>query len=320
MTSPALATAVSYSRRGWPVVPIPHQSKNPGFHAWEQLRLTEEDLPARFGDGPQNIGVLLGEPSGWLIDIDLDHARCIEIADQFLPPTPAVFGRPGKPRSHRIYRVTAPVATKKHRSKSAGMLIELRSTGAQTVIPPSTHESGEPITWEDENAEPAAVDPKVLLEAVRQIADAVKIELGEKEAPQPPKPAPERPHRQKPGPAERIPACIDAMRRMEIQDSKDGSLRLFAAACRVVEFNLSDADAIAAIREYAHEQPFPREWSDEEILKRIRDAEALVRRGTIGYRRPVSEGEAEVPSVPLPGGSVCEWDAQRANVVEMRDR
>ncbi len=63
------------------------------------------------------------------------------------------------------------------------MIAELRSTGAQTVFPPSTHESGEAITWENEAAEPASVDPANLLTAVAQLANAIRIELGERAAP-----------------------------------------------------------------------------------------------------------------------------------------
>ena len=146
----ARMAAGRYAQRGWSVIPVPHRSKNPGFNGWEQLRLRDDTIGNHFNGQPQNIGVLLGEPSGWLIDVDLDHPRAVELAPEFLPPTPAVFGRPGKQRSHWIYRVTSPAATKKFRSKSAGMLVELRSTGMQTVFPPSTHESGETIAWDGE--------------------------------------------------------------------------------------------------------------------------------------------------------------------------
>jgi hypothetical protein len=87
------------------------------------------DLPVYFNGQPQNIGVLLGEPSIGLIDVDLDHPRAVKLAPHFLPPTPMVFGRATKPRSHWVYRVTGPMATKKYRSKSAGMIVELRWTG-----------------------------------------------------------------------------------------------------------------------------------------------------------------------------------------------
>jgi hypothetical protein len=101
--------AEEYALRGWSTVPVPYRSKNPGFKDWEQLRVTQETIGRFFNGQPQNIGVLLGEPSGWLIDVDLDHRRAVELAAEFLPPTPAKFGRPGKLLSHWIYRTTGPV-------------------------------------------------------------------------------------------------------------------------------------------------------------------------------------------------------------------
>ncbi|MCA9056282.1 MAG: hypothetical protein KDA75_20775, partial [Planctomycetaceae bacterium] len=191
----------------------------------------------------------------------------------------------GKPRSHWIYRVSAPAATKKFRSKSAGMLVEFRSTGMQTVFPPSTHESGELIGWEQAESEPATVDPGELLDCVHQLADAVKVELGEKQ------PAPEKKKRPKPAPqstpvatttidpADRSSRCLAAMLRIRITDQRDGSHRLFVAACRAVEYDLDDAAALATIREYAQQKPFPKSWSDEEVIRRVRDAEGQCQRG-----------------------------------------
>ena len=256
-----LEAANHYAGRGWSVIPIPHQSKNPGFTGWEQMRLTTETVGQHFNGDPQNIGVLLGEPSGWLIDVDLDHPKAVELAPQYLPPTPAIFGRPGKPRSHWIYRVTAPVATRKFKSKSAGMIVEFRSTGMQTVFPPSTHESGEAIQWEAKGAEPGLVDPDVLLESVKRIADAVKVELGEKTNPKTKLPKSKRPAKPQenaapndaplPEPTERSRRCLAAMLRMNMIDHNDGSSRLYACACRIVEHDLDDRVALSVMRSYA---------------------------------------------------------------------
>jgi len=282
--SSLLDFAACYLLRGWSVIPIPHLSKNPGFKGWEQMRLTPDVLDQHFNGRPQNIGVLLGEPSDCLIDIDLDHMLAVELAPQFLPPTPAVFGRPSKPRSHWIYRATAPVATKKFRSKSAGMLVELRSTGTQTVFPPSTHESGEAIRWEQADAEPAEVDPNQLIECVRRLADAIRIELGEKQPPPGKKKRTQLPPEAQLPPTsvgiqDRSTRCLAAMLRIKTADQHDGSHRLFAAACRAVEHALDDATAVATIREYSRQRPFPRSWNDDEIVRRLRDAEKQCRRG-----------------------------------------
>ncbi len=280
---PLRLAAERYAHRGWSVIPIPHRSKNPGFDGWQRLRLTTKSIRDHFNGQPQNIGVLLGEPSGWLVDVDLDHPRAVELAAQFLPPTPAVFGRAGKERSHWLYRANGRVATKKHRSKSAGMIVELRSTGAQTVLPPSTHESGEAIAWVDETAEPASVDPDELLECVKRLADAVRVELGEKRAAARKKraktPPAELPSTSPVESTDKASRCLAAMLRITIQDHRDGSHRLFVCACRAVEHDLDDATALATISQYASQRPFPRGWTDQEILQRLRDAKKQCRRG-----------------------------------------
>lgn len=239
------------------------------------------------------------------------------MASQFLPETPAIFGRNGKPRSHWIYHVSAPAATKKFRSKSAGMIVEFRSTGMQTVFPPSTHESGESISWDQTKHEPATVEPSHLLECVQRLADAVKVELGEKQ------PAPEKKKRTKAepqlsraapannDPADRSARCLAAMFRIRITDQRDGSHRLFVAACRAVEYDLDDAAALATIREYAQHKPFPKAWSDDEIIRRVRDAEGQCRRGqtlevdaegciALGGRDPVTGRLVISPKKTLP--------------------
>src|SRR5678816_4415922 len=229
--------AIGYLARGWFVVPVEPREKKPYLKGWPRLRLTSETAPHLFGED-ENVGLILGEPSGWLIDIDIDHPRAAELAPQFLPPTPAVYGRPGKPRSHWLYRVTGPVATRKISSKSAGMVIELKSTGQQSVAPPSIHESGEPIAWEVEGAEPALVDPEVLLNAVLTIGNQVRVELGERPAKKEKKTKTDRAVLKMPAepvtltPEERRLQCLRAMLGMATPDHNDGSLRLFAAACR----------------------------------------------------------------------------------------
>jgi len=280
------SAAERYTLRGWSVIPIPYRKKKTTRKGWQRLRLTLESLNEHFNGRPQNLGVLLGEPSGWLIDVDLDHLRAIELASQFLPPTPAIFGRASKLRSHWLYRVTGPLATKKFRSKSAGMIVEVRSTGTQTVFPPSTHESGEAIVWEDEGQEPAQVDPETLMQSAKRLADAVLVELGEKhpthetrkrrpsvgqrEAPEPKAPISMQ---------DRSARCLAAMLRIKLSDQRDGSHRLFVCACRAVEYDLNDAAAVDVIRRYARQRPFPRAWSDDEIAQRLRDAENHCQRG-----------------------------------------
>ncbi len=167
----ALATALAYLRRGWQPIPIAHRSKNPNKKGWENLRLTESELPNYFNGAPQNIGVLLGSASNGLTDIDLDSRAAVLIADYFLPETKAVFGRDGKPRSHRLYISNFPKTKKFEYTET---IVEIRSTGGQTVFPGSTHISGETIEWQS-NGEPCVIDAETLHRATARLASACLI-------------------------------------------------------------------------------------------------------------------------------------------------
>jgi hypothetical protein len=78
------SAAERYARNGWRVISILRRSKNPGFKGWEQVQLTADSFDKNSNGSLQNIGVLFGEPSGWLIDVDLDHMRAAELAPQLL--------------------------------------------------------------------------------------------------------------------------------------------------------------------------------------------------------------------------------------------
>lgn len=100
-----------------------------------------------------DIGVVLGPKLNGPVDIDLDCDETVMLASKFLPPTKAVFGRPGKPRSHFIYRVKDDELPKiaYHDPLTRKCLVELRADGGhQTVFPGSIHEgTGELIEWSD---------------------------------------------------------------------------------------------------------------------------------------------------------------------------
>jgi hypothetical protein len=169
LSSP-LAAATSYVRIGLYPLKIPFRSKNPGKRGWQNLRLKEADLPAHFTGGPQNIGMILGEPSG-LLDVDGDCPEAVVLMAELLPATDAVFGRAGKPASHWVYQSAGPCPKTMKLTDIDGRttLIELRSTGAQTVFPPSAHEdTGEVIRFERKGVA-AIVDPNELVRAVNEI-------------------------------------------------------------------------------------------------------------------------------------------------------
>ncbi len=153
------------------MVPVPSRQKRPSLPRWEDLRLTEADLPDHFGGWGGNIGLLVGEPSGGLVDVDLDCPEALALAD-WLPPTALVAGRPGNPGSHRFYQAAGATTTKFQTARE--MLIELRSTGGQTLAPPSVHPSGEAYRWE-RAGRAAEVDADELLRAVARVAAGALI-------------------------------------------------------------------------------------------------------------------------------------------------
>jgi len=164
-----LKAAHKYIKKSWAPIPVPGGKKAPRIKAWTELRLTEKELEGGFPEG-SNIGVLLGEPSGGLIDIDIDSDEAVAFAEAFLPKTKAIFGRKSRPGTHRLYRcLKIPKKSIKIIDESKATIVEIRSTGAQTIFPPSTHPSGEDISWENAGT-PAEVDSDALILSVRLVA------------------------------------------------------------------------------------------------------------------------------------------------------
>ena len=124
--------------------------------------------------------MLLGGASAGLVDVDLDAAEAVALAPTFLPATGARFGRRSTPASHWIYVASPLVPTEKFTDVAkddddvAAMLVELRSTGTQTVFPGSIHPSGELIEWVGE-VDPARVVGLELRAAVVRLAAATLL-------------------------------------------------------------------------------------------------------------------------------------------------
>ena len=132
---------------------------------------------------------------------------------------------------------------------------------------------------------------------------------------------------------DRVARCLATMLNLDITDKSDGSFRLFAAACRCVEHDLTDDEALVCLRAYAALKPFARKWSPQDLLKRLRDAERKTERGAavaegvslirpayktvgellVGYpelRRPIIHGllrEGETMNVIAPSKTGKSW-------------
>jgi putative DNA primase/helicase len=166
--SNSLIAAGAYFDRGWQPIPIPVGEKAPRLKNWPNRRFTRRDLPSYFGNG-QNVGILLGEVSRGLLDVDLDAPQALIVADTFLPVTGQIHGRKSNPRSHWWYFCTPCLQSERFTDLDGSSLVEIRSTGLQTVVPPSIHPSGEEVQW-DLDGEPATVNGLELRRAVTLVA------------------------------------------------------------------------------------------------------------------------------------------------------
>lgn len=165
-TKNILTEAGKYHQKGFTIIPVPFGEKAPALKGW-QNRTTESFNEDEF-TGEMNVGIVLGEASHNIVDIDLDCEEAVRIADRILPETNMMFGRESNPRSHRIYRVNKCGKSKKY--ECDGTLVEYRANGSQTIFPPSTH-SGEVVRF-DLSGEPATVDNDLLLLSMGRLAAA----------------------------------------------------------------------------------------------------------------------------------------------------
>jgi len=165
--------ASGYISRGYATIPVPAGSKNPNRPGWETLRIAPEEVNSYWTNG-QNVGVLTGEPSGWRVDVDLDSDEAVRIAGRFLPPT-LTSGRESRPHSHWWYKCPD-VGSRDWKDPTGDKLVELRSTGRQTLVWPSTHPDGDTYLWHRASGlEMAEADAEELLERLREMATAALI-------------------------------------------------------------------------------------------------------------------------------------------------
>jgi Primase C terminal 2 (PriCT-2) len=152
-------------------VPVPAGSKRPIATGWNVATFR----PNGFADG-DNIAIVLGTRSGWVVDIDLDCDEAVTLVDFYLPQTGASFGRLSRPRCHRLY-IAVEAAFEAFADPlidGKNTLVELRADGAGggshlCLAPPSVAD-GECREWSDEIIAPLVVNAKALRLQVARLA------------------------------------------------------------------------------------------------------------------------------------------------------
>jgi hypothetical protein len=162
-------------------------------HHWVPLRLRGKS-PEVMGEGwtkrtladgiptfqeDENIGVLLGKPSGDLVRLDPDYPSVPEVTSILWSKPSACFGRASAPGSGRLYickvkstNFLLPITMKNdprlplHDGKPNLVVFQILSTGKQSMVPPSIHpETGEDVLWEMTEP-PGVIEPAALLRRV----------------------------------------------------------------------------------------------------------------------------------------------------------
>lgn len=164
--------AKQYIDAGWSVVPLVKSEKR-AAGSWQKTTYAPSDFNESDG-----IAGKCGEPSGWRVDVDLDSVEAIAAARMLLPNTGLIHGRPGKPDSHYWFICDGIKTTQfqdiKGTDGKTSMLVEVRSSGGYTALPPSGHPSGDTLAWVLERP-PLTMTPDDLYGAVRAVALAALL-------------------------------------------------------------------------------------------------------------------------------------------------
>lgn len=156
-------------------IPLPDGQKRPLLTNWQTVTITADQVDSLFTQGC-NIGLRLDK----LTDVDLDAPEARLLAQYFLKPTSARWGRTTSRNSHHLYQVADsryeefldPMVEGSERT-----LLEIRhDSGHQSMIPPSVHPDGEMLQWESRGPlAPEKWDYRELRRAAGKIASGVLL-------------------------------------------------------------------------------------------------------------------------------------------------
>lgn len=155
-----------YLDYGFTPLPITPGTKKPIASGWEKFSTDRFDSTDEFIDvfGDNYIALLLGDPSGGLVDIDLDCPEAVRLGSMAMPSTASSVSRGQEVPTHYWFRVLDGITTTKYvdpvqereqakarargeESEDRSVILEIRSTGGQTLVEPSLHPTGKEYKW-----------------------------------------------------------------------------------------------------------------------------------------------------------------------------
>lgn len=187
--SPLAEAARGYIERGWSVLPLRREGKEPVTrHGLNDASDNPAQVDVWWGEGNgyggdpwYNVGISCGAVSNGLCVIDLDcHGpgadgretlRDWETANGRLPETVEV--ETGSGGRHLLYRVTRPLRP----SANEALGVDIRCDGSYIVAPPSVHPNGERYEW---ITSPDDMDVAEADDAVYAFIDFVRPEVSER--------------------------------------------------------------------------------------------------------------------------------------------
>lgn len=155
---------------GFALIPLKPKSKEPATpHGLKDWSNDAESIKEWMESHPKhNLGIVLGEPSGGLVVIDIDvdddqgydgmeTLRKWEREHGELPET--VMANTGRGGTHLYYRVSKKI----HPHVNDELHVDIRGDGSYAMLPPSIHPNGNPTLWENypEDYEIAEADDNV---------------------------------------------------------------------------------------------------------------------------------------------------------------
>ena len=146
------------------------KSKEPVGSAWQNKPKSPELVLLEHRQLGNNIGLINGSLSG-IVDVDLDCEEAVVLSRLFLPEALAEFQHDGNSRGHMLFRTPNAGKTQQFKCPDTGStLVELRSTGSQTMLPPSVHPSGHALRFTEIKDTAGAVGFEELTTCVQRIA------------------------------------------------------------------------------------------------------------------------------------------------------